>query len=598
MTIHFIQFSRIRRSAQRVLHMFAWAALLGMTLLALMQHSVVRASIQPPFTPDVTISKPPFSGFGFSVAPAGDVNGDDVDDFLVGAYLGVGKVYLYAGSAGGVAQTDYFSATTNQNGDFFGYSVDGGGDFNGDDADDFLVGAPKAHTLTDTTPVGRVYVYHGSNVGAPTQALTLIGETADDQFGWSVAVAGDVNDDGYDDMIAGALQYKGSESDTGRAYLYYGGPGGIVPSTGVTLTGEQDLDNFGNAVDGAGDVNGDGYDDVVVGAWQNSDGATRAGKVYVFFGSATGLSPLNPFTLTGTEAHGQLGTSVSGVGDINGDGYDDIIVGAAHEAGAGRVYLLLGSATVPVTPAIVVDTGEASDDSFGFAVNRGGDLNGDGFADLLAGAYLHDTTVADAGKIYAYGGCVSGLLPGAIFSATGKTAPENYGHALAGIGDVNHDGVDDLAAAPKGGRVDVYYGVKEGGCQAQIEVALSLGQVGEAPLCSAGNELQVPVGTEINACYRIHNTGVVTLTQHDLADGIWGASLTGITAVIPPGGVYTHVVTHTISADASGLITWTAGMQPLPSGITLSATAGAAATVTVQIPEDVPPTIYLPLIQQ
>lgn len=598
MTIRLIQSSRIHRSAQRVLQMFAWAALLGMTLLALMQHSIVRASIQPPFTPDVEISKPTFTGFGFSVAPAGDVNGDGVDDFIAGAHLGLGKVYLYAGSAGGVAQTDYFSATSSQSGDFFGYSVDGGGDFNGDDVDDFLVGAPKGHTFTDTTPVGRVYVYHGSDVGAPTQALTLIGETADDQFGWSVAVAGDVNGDGYDDIIAGALQYKGSESDAGRAYLYYGSASGIVPSTGVTLTGEQDLDNFGNTVDGAGDVNDDGYDDVVVGAWQNSDGATRAGKVYVFFGSAAGLSPLNPFTLTGSEAHGQLGTSVAGVGDVNGDGYDDIIVGAAHEAGAGRVYLLLGSATGPVTPAIVVDTGEASGDGFGFAVNRGGDLNGDGFADLLAGAYLHDATVADAGKVYAYGGCVGGLLPGAIFSAGGKTVPENYGHALAGIGDVNDDGVDDLAAAPKGGRVDVYYGVKGGGCQAQIEVALSLGQVGETPLCGAGSTLHVPVNTEINACYRIHNTGAVTLTQHDLADGIWGASQAGVAVVIPPGEVYTHVVTHTISADAGGLITWTAGLPPLPSGITLSATAGAAATVTVQAPEDGPPMIYLPLIQQ
>jgi hypothetical protein len=617
----FVQASPVWRRAQAIGQTLAWSALLGMVLIALLQHSAARASVQPPFAPDFTVTGSQLgSNFGFAVAAAGDINADGYADLIVGAPIarpGSQQVYIYAGSAAGLSASAFFTASSSQAGDLLGNSVDGGGDVNGDGVDDFIAGAYGADITTDTTDAGIVYVYHGAAGVQPSLALTLSGEGAGHQFGWSAALAGDVNGDGFDDLIAGAWKY---DNDRGRVYLFHGSAGGIQPSPALTLTGENTLDGFGYSVDGAGDVNGDSFDDVVIGAWQNDEGGSQAGKLYVYYGSAAGVTPLAPFTSVGA-AESELGAAVAGAGDVNGDGYADIVAGAyrddASDEDAGAVRLYLGSPTGPALPAIAVAAGEAANDRLGFAVNGAGDINGDGFDDLLAGAYLNDAAATNAGKAYAYSGCAGGLLPGALFSATGEYAADSFGRAVAGVGDVNGDGVDDIAVGAYGGKaiagesalpngkVFVYHGVKGEGCQAQIALSVTVASE-DAAACMGSSELDVPVDSTVAYCYRVQNTGRVALTRHTLANSVGGTSFAEGEITLAPGAVYTYVMTQTMTTAASDLVTWTAeapiyapgGAPSRPLGRILAAAASATVTVTVYVPDDGPPTIYLPLITQ
>lgn len=618
MISRWIQSKQVRRRMQSVAQALAWGGLLGMALIALLQTSAARASILPPVTPDATFTGDSVgSQFGFAVAPAGDVNGDGYADLLVGAPI-ERSIYVYTGSVSGFSQTEFFSQRSDQSNNFFGHSVDGGGDINGDGLDDFIVGAYGGNATGPTTQEGIVFVYHGAAV-QPSLAITVAGEAYDDQFGYSVAMAGDVNGDGFDDVIVGAPKYA---DEIGRAYLYHGSDSGIGSTPALTLTGEANGDFFGYSVDGAGDVNGDGFDDVVIGAWHHADPDIDAGKAYVYFGSSTGITTTDPFSVTGNP-NSELGVSVAGAGDVNGDGYADILVGAYRDdvtaPGAGAAYLYWGSANGPVTPGVLVAAGEAENDELGFAVSGAGDINGDDFDDLLVGAYLNDAAGEDAGKAYAYAGCMGGLLPGAVFIDTGEYEYDGYGLALAGIGDVNGDGVEDIAVGAFGGKqvdgdlqvphgkVYVYYGAEGGGCEAKVTLEVTLGLADTTPpACGTNNTLAVPANTDVVACYRVQNTGALTLTQHSVIDGLWGQLVTVPLMDLAPNASYIHMVTHTVTADASGPITWTAGVpvtgpdgaSPNPPDRMVTATATATATVTLSQPVVGPPTIYLPMVIQ
>ena len=167
---------------------------------------------------------------------------------------------------------------------------------------------------------------------------TFDGEAQGDVLGYSVSAAGDVNSDGYDDVVVGAPWNDAGGSNAGRAYVYSGLTGSVV----WTFTGEADNDQFGYSVSGAGDVNNDGYDDLIVGAFYNSTAGYHYGRAYVY----SGLTGTTLWTLTGGEESELLGNSVSGAGDVNNDGYDEFIVGASgSDAGgtdAGRAYVYSG----------------------------------------------------------------------------------------------------------------------------------------------------------------------------------------------------------------------------------------------------------------
>ena len=395
--------------------------------------------------------------FGGSVATAGDVNGDGYADVVVGAnaYGGyTGRAYVYLGGASGLATTAA-TTLTGETGAFssFGGSVATAGDVNGDGYADLVVGARSAAGGN-----GRAYVYLGGATGlATTAATTLTGETTTSVFGDSVATAGDVNGDGYADVVVGA---RGDSVNTGRVYVYLGGASGLATTAATTLTGEAAWNFFGMPVATAGDVNGDGYADLVVGAYGYGGGSGRA---YVYLGGASGLATTAATTLTGA-ASDQLGCSVATAGDVNGDGYADVVVGASYySAGTGRAYVHLGGASGLATTAATTLTGATNGNYFGYSVATAGDVNGDGFADVVVGAYGYST---NTGRAYVYLGGAGGLATSATL-LTGETTANSFGASVATAGDVNGDGYADVVVGASGystntGRAYVYHGGASG----------------------------------------------------------------------------------------------------------------------------------------
>ena len=208
-----------------------------------------------------------------------------------------------------------------------------------------------------------------------------------------VASAGDVNGDGFADVIVGF----------GAAWvsLYLGGATGLATTPASTITGPDDNSSadFGNSVAGAGDVNGDGFADVVVGSPGSNGpdgGVGGTGRIYVYLGSAAGLVSTPANLINGLDRLGEFGNAVESAGDVNGDGYSDVIVGAEGANNMdGRVYVYLGSATgLATSPASVLMLGSGMGTSFGSTVAGAGDVNGDGYADVVVGG--------NGGAVYLY----------------------------------------------------------------------------------------------------------------------------------------------------------------------------------------------------
>ncbi len=382
--------------------------------------------------------------FAASVAGAGDVNGDGYADVIVGAggFSGDGgKAYAYHGAADMPSATDDWREEGDTNGDQFGFSMAGAGDMNGDGYADVIIGA-WGYNLGR----GRVYGYFGADTGLPSFPNWYAeGTHASEWFGASVAGAGDVNGDGYGDVIVGARGYKNdADQVVGRAYVFYGSPD-IADSedSDWQATGEAEWDYFGRSVAGAGDVNGDGYADVIVGA-EGYD--VNTGKVYVYHGSAAGLSTTADRELLGAKHYDYFGYSVAGAGDLNGDGYGDVVVGAYgwSEAGVGSNYKGKAQAFYG-TPSglgpIAVWTGLGANDGdyFGWSVTGAGDVNGDGCDDVLVGAYQRGS---GRGSVYLYDFTSGGV--GGVWQTDGVAVPDNFGYSVAGAGDVNGDGFADL----------------------------------------------------------------------------------------------------------------------------------------------------------
>ena len=238
--------------------------------------------------------------------------------------------------------------------------------------------------------------------------VTMTGESTNNYFGISASTAGDVNGDGYSDVIVGATGFDNGQTYEGRAYVYHGSATGL--SATANWTGESNQANalFGNSVSTAGDVNGDGYSDVIVGALSYENGQANEGRAYVYHGSATGLSLSVNWTAESDQAHAQFGSSVSTAGDVNGDGYSDVIVGAFFydnwQIDQGRAYVYHGSAAgLSATAKWSVESDQVSA-FFGRSVSTAGDVNGDGYSDIITGASEFDGGSAGEGKAFVYYG--------------------------------------------------------------------------------------------------------------------------------------------------------------------------------------------------
>ncbi len=332
---------------------------------------------------------------GWAVASAGDVNADGKADLIVGAYFtdpggehNAGSAYIYSGSDGSLLRT--YNGVADDDG--LGFSVAPAGNIDGDSNADIIIGALGAGGATGP---GSVYVYSGDS-GA--LIYTFNGEAANDNFGYSAASAGDVNGDGTADIIVGANGADpGGKNAAGSAYIYSGSNGALL----YDFDGGAANDNFGISVSSAGDVNGDGNSDFIVGAHATDPGGINdAGSAYVYSGDDGSLL----YTFNGGEALDCLGWSVASAGDVDGDGTPDIILGAyGADPGsiemAGSAYIYSGrNGTLLYTL-----NGGAAGDFFGAAVNSAGDVNGDGKADLIVGAYTADPgSISKAGSAYVY----------------------------------------------------------------------------------------------------------------------------------------------------------------------------------------------------
>jgi len=281
--------------------------------------------------------------------------------------------------------------------DNFGEAVAGGADVNGDGIPDHVVTA--IYNDEAASNAGKAYLYLGRAPARGTADLSFLGEAADDQFGVSVAAGGDVNGDGYADIAVGARFNDRAAKDAGAVFVYFGGPdpgavGGMDALPDLVLTGEYADDWFGNSVSFAGDVNGDGFDDILVGAPYNDDNGSAAGKAYIYFGGPVPDAVPDVILFGDPQGDSHFGWSVSGAGDVNADGFADVVVGArlwgqGPSRAAGRAYVFLGSANPDGSPDVIM-TGERADDWFGNTVAGIGDFNHDGYDDVAVGAIYYD----------------------------------------------------------------------------------------------------------------------------------------------------------------------------------------------------------------
>jgi Ca2+-binding RTX toxin-like protein len=374
---------------------------------------------------------------GISVSSAGDVNGDGIDDLIVGAPFAdfngnneIGQSYVVFGRSTGFGSvlnlsglngTNGFTINGINSGDQSGISVSSAGDVNGDGIDDLIVGANLA-VPNGNADTGQSYVVFGRNSGFDpslnlsglngTNGFAINGINSGDQSGISVSSAGDVNGDGIDDLIIGAFAASpNGNRSAGQSYVVFGSNSGFAPSlnlsslngtNGFAINGIASFDFLGRSVSNAGDVNGDGIDDLIVGANDPNGGA---GQSYVVFGRNSGFAPsldlsslngINGFAINGIAGVDQSGRSVSSAGDVNGDGIDDLIVGAnLANGGAGQSYVVFGRNS-GFAPSLNLSTlngnngfainGLNSGDQSGVSVSGAGDVNNDGIDDLIVGA--------------------------------------------------------------------------------------------------------------------------------------------------------------------------------------------------------------------
>lgn len=357
-----------------------------------------------------------------------------------GAALGPvreGTVYFYD-SLG--AETPAMVMTGASEGDLFGYRLSGRSDINGDKIPDLAVAAPYGRAGTQKP--GKVYLFFGGDEFTKSKPIELSADEQGDGFGLAVCLEEDLNGDGLADLVVGAPYSNRAGPLAGRAYIWWGGDKlKSKAKPDVVLRHGTTNDMYGTSL-AIGDINGDGQADLVIGAPQHNVGDKIPGSVFVYFGGKNANWQQPSLVLNGEAKafYDHFGAVVAIPGDVNGDGADDLLVGAPKVkisgGDQGRVYLFSGGKALDENPDQIFD-GEAEIDRFGSAIYPVGDLNEDGRADF---AILAENAAVGHGILYFY----YGGWETPFYEMTGEASGDRYGYGFAALGDMNGDKTKDM----------------------------------------------------------------------------------------------------------------------------------------------------------
>lgn len=391
-----------------------------------------------------------------SISAGGDVNGDGFDDIFIGAsredslFFGpYGAGFGYYGGPDGSMEEPSWRVAGDEEATLYGAQVALVGDINGDDYDDVVVTAPD-YPLGIVNR-GLVYVFLGSSEGLSTVPDHILDneDYLRIHLPSRLAAAGDVNGDGYDDVISSDPDYQVDDLEVGSVYVFYGSAEGLKTPAGWQKNGGTYLDHFGSSVSSAGDVNGDGFDDLIIGEYGHEVEGKRVGAAYLYYGSAQGLAESPGWVGMGTNDGAHFGSHVATAGDVNGDGYDDVIIGMERPFGINQtktaIYIYYGSS------AGIADSNRSeiiSDDVSARVIKpaaAAGDMNGDGYGDIIVTEpTYHRAYEAFTQRVLIYFGSAKGINNDIALKWELNDDSAVYGREVESAGDVNLDGYSDV----------------------------------------------------------------------------------------------------------------------------------------------------------